>query len=53
MAWLAISPAQAFDLAGTKQITLTTRDGVALPIGTVIFTPKDGTTTFAVHIDHG
>ena len=43
--------ASAFELVGTKQITLTTRDGVVLPIGTVTFTPKDGATTFAVHIE--
>ena len=45
------APAEPFRFAGEKAIVLHTRDGEAIPIGTVTFTPADGGSTFAVRID--
>ncbi len=52
-ATLGLWPAAAFawELAGTKQITLRTRDGATLPIGTVTFTPNDAGATFKLALD--
>jgi hypothetical protein len=46
------TPAQAGDLAGTKTITLHTRDGRSLPIGQVDFRPDSGRIAYAVDVDH-
>lgn len=45
-------PASAWDLAGKKEIALHTRDGQAIPIGTVTFRPEGERIAFALDIDH-
>ncbi|NTV71996.1 MAG: hypothetical protein HGA71_17885 [Azonexaceae bacterium] len=45
-------PATAWELSGSKRITLHTRDGQSIAIGTVDFTPKGDESSFALHIDH-
>lgn len=44
--------ASAWDLAGSKQIKLHTRDGQTIPLGSVEFKPKGDATTFTLHLDH-
>ncbi|GAN46056.1 hypothetical protein ABID82_001645 [Methylobacterium sp. PvP062] len=44
-------PAQAWELVGTKQLELRTRDGTSIPIGTVTFTPGPDATRFVVTLD--
>ncbi len=47
-------PAWAWEMAGSKALTAHTRDGRAIPLGTVEFAPaKDGRTGFTLHLDHG
>ena len=43
--------AEAWDLNGTKQLALTTRDGQSLVIGTVTFTPHGDDADFKVALD--
>lgn len=43
--------APAFELAGSKAITLHSRDGKAWPIGRVEFQPAAGETRFVLHLD--
>ena len=45
-------PALAWDMSGTRQIVLHTREGQAIPLGTVKFTPAGRETTFELHLDH-
>ena len=45
-------PASAWELSGNKTIRLQTRDGQSITLGTVEFTPKGETSTFALHLDH-
>lgn len=44
--------ASAWDMAGTRTVTMHTRDGEAIRIGTVTFQPQDERTGFEVHLDH-
>ena len=43
--------AQAWELSGTKQLALTTRDGQSLVIGTVTFTPHGDGSDFTLNLD--
>ena len=45
-------PALAWDMSGTRQIVLHTREGQAIPLGTVKFTPAGQETAFELHLDH-
>jgi len=47
----AVGPAHAWEMVGTKQLELRTRDGTSIPIGTVTFTPGPDATRFAVTLD--
>ena len=47
------APALAWELAGTRTITLHGRNGEAIPIGTVTFQPAGPRTVFTLDIDHG
>lgn len=44
--------AGAWDLAGTKTISLHDRDGQVIPIGTVTFRPEGQRTAFVIALDH-
>lgn len=44
-------PAHAWEMVGTKQLELRTRDGMYIPIGTVTFTPGADATRFVVTLD--
>lgn len=44
--------ALAWDLSGTKMLTAHTRDGTAIPIGTVTFQPRGEQTHFSLELDH-
>lgn len=44
--------ASAWDLAGTKTISLHGQDGQAIPIGTVTFRPEGLRTAFVIALDH-
>lgn len=46
-----MSPAEAWEMAGTKRVELRTRDGAIIPIGTVTFTPGPDATRFALDLD--
>lgn len=46
------APAGAWELSGTKTISLHTRDGQAVPIGTVDFRPEGERMRFALKLDH-
>lgn len=46
-----MSPAEAWEMAGTKRVELRTRDGAIIPIGTVTFTPGLDATRFALDLD--
>jgi hypothetical protein len=46
-------PAQAWEMAGRKEVSLRTRDGATIPIGSVTFTPGPDGTRFAVDLDRG
>lgn len=48
----ALTPAAAWDLAGTKTIELHTRDGQAIAIGSVEFRPDGERVRFALKLDH-
>jgi len=48
---LVASPCAAWDLAGTRAITLHTRDGQAIPVGTVTFQPQGDRTRFSLQLD--
>lgn len=53
-AMLAIAfalPVHAWELAGSKTITLHTRDGQNIVLGSVEFTPAGEQSTFSLHID--
>lgn len=43
--------ASAWDMAGTRTVTVHTRDGQAIPIGTVTFQPQGEHTGFVLHLD--
>jgi hypothetical protein len=45
-------PAFAWDMAGTKTITMHGRDGKAVPIGSVTFRPDGGHYSFSVKLDY-
>ena len=45
-------PASAWEMTGTKVVTLHTRDGQAIPIGTIAFEPRDDRIGFSLHLDH-
>lgn len=49
---LALLPAQAWDMAGRKTLSLVGQDGQATAIGQVEFTPQNGRTGFRVVMDH-
>jgi hypothetical protein len=52
MLWMALTPAVAWDLAGTKQVWLHARDGTKVQIGQVDFEPGEGgVTAFRLRID--
>lgn len=54
LAVLLAQPGHAFELSGKKQLSLVTKDGKTLAIGTVTFAPpKDGKTGFTVDVDTG
>jgi hypothetical protein len=42
----------AWEMAGTKQVALHTRDGQTIPIGSVTFVPQGERTGFVLHLDH-
>jgi hypothetical protein len=44
--------ASAWELAGTKTISLHSQDGQAIPIGTVTFRPEGRRTAFVISLDH-
>lgn len=44
--------ASAWELAGTKTISLHSQDGQAIPIGTVTFQPEGRRTAFVISLDH-
>lgn len=44
-------PAAAWELAGKKTVTLHTRDGQAIVVGSVDFQPQGERTGFALHLD--
>ena len=44
--------ASAWDMSGTQTVTMHTRDGEAIPIGTVTFQPQGERTGFELHLDH-
>ncbi len=46
------APASAWELAGSKTIALHTREGQALPIGSVEFRPDGDRVRFAIKLDH-
>lgn len=46
-----VSPALAWEMAGTKTIKLHTREGQAVPLGTVTFVPAGGKTTFTLDLE--
>ncbi|NMG75645.1 hypothetical protein [Aromatoleum diolicum] len=43
--------ASAWDMTGTRTVALHTRDGQAIPIGTVTFQPQGDRTGFTLHLD--
>ena len=45
-------PATAWELSGTRTIALHTREGQAIPLGTVSFKPAQGRVAFELHLDH-
>lgn len=45
-------PATAWELTGSKLITLHTRDGQSIAIGHVDFTPQGEQSSFKLHLDH-
>lgn len=45
-------PAGALELAGTRTISLQTRDGQRSPIGTVTFRPAGAASSFVLQLDH-
>lgn len=45
-------PAIAWELSGTKQVVLHTRDGQRIPFGSVDFQPKGDRIGFTLHPDH-
>lgn len=45
--------ASAWDMAGTKEVALHTRDGKTIPIGTITFLPQGERIGFVLHLDHG
>ena len=48
------APACAWELAGRKTVSLHTRDGQVLTLGTVVFQPGEGGLTgFVLAVDHG
>lgn len=50
---LTVLPASAWELAGSKQISVRTREQQLVPIGTVVFTPDaTGGASFTLHMDH-
>src|SRR5574343_69225 len=50
---LMLPPAvSAWELSGSKQITLHTRDGQHIPLGSLAFEPKGGESAFTLHLDH-
>lgn len=49
---LLVLPAAAWELVGSKTLSLVGRDGKATAIGTVEFTPQGGRTGFRVVMDH-
>jgi hypothetical protein len=46
-------PAGAWELSGTKSITMYSREGEAVPIGTIEFHPEGKRVGFTLHMDHG
>ncbi len=48
---LGAGPAAAWELVGTKTVALVTREGLAVPIGTVDFRPEGGRVRFTVQLD--
>ncbi len=51
---LLATPCAAFawEMSGEQTITMHTRDGQAIPIGTVAFHAQDELTAFELHLDH-
>jgi hypothetical protein len=47
----ASAEADTWTMDGTKHITLHTRDGKTLPIGTIDFRPQGDKTAFKIHLD--
>jgi hypothetical protein len=47
----AISPAFAWEMAGTKTVSLHTREGPRTPLGTVTFLNVEGKTTFKLNLE--
>lgn len=45
-----MGPAKAWEMAGTKQVELRTRDGTTIPIGTVVFTSGPDAISFTVDL---
>jgi hypothetical protein len=48
-----VAPAWAWELNGTKSVSLITRDGATLPIGSVTFQPQGDHVGFSLHLDTG
>jgi hypothetical protein len=51
LTFAAPGSASAWEMTGTRAVTLHTRDGQAIPIGTVTFSPQGERTAFALQLD--
>lgn len=51
LAWSG--PASAWEMTGTKTVTMHTRTGQAIPIGSITFRPQGEKTGFSLQLEHG
>lgn len=49
---LSYPTAFAWEMAGSKEVTLHTRDGQDIPIGSITFEPRGDRIGFSLHLDH-
>ncbi len=52
VAWASPILAAGCDKPGAHRILLQAEDGRKLPIGTVVFEPRDGRTRYEIRLDH-